>query len=65
MTAIKRLFTGGLIVGAGDGTVEIVEEVKYENKKTYATNLGLKAPTVPALRVVGIQHQFLGDYILN
>ncbi|XP_044754994.1 cilia- and flagella-associated protein 52 [Coccinella septempunctata] len=51
VTAIKRLFTGPLIVGAGDGTVELVEEVKYEKKKTYATNLGLKVPTVPALRV--------------
>ncbi|KAK9891942.1 hypothetical protein WA026_017425, partial [Henosepilachna vigintioctopunctata] len=51
VTAIKRLFSGPLIVGAGDGTIELVEEVPYEKKYSYACNLGLKIPTVPALKV--------------
>ncbi|CAH1119873.1 unnamed protein product [Phaedon cochleariae] len=45
--AIKLLFNGLLIVGAGDGTVELVEESTPKS----AADPTVKLPSIPALRV--------------
>lgn len=45
--AIKRLFSGLLLIGAGDGTVELVEEVAGKSVESV-----LKLPSTPALQPV-------------
>ncbi|KAJ8929876.1 hypothetical protein NQ314_017390 [Rhamnusium bicolor] len=44
--SIKLLFNGWLIVGAGDGTVEMVEETDGK-----VINAGVKMPSIPALKI--------------
>lgn len=42
------MFNGNLIIGAGDGTLEVVEESAVRQ----VTDVGIKMPSVPALRVL-------------
>lgn len=46
--SIKRLFAGPLLIGAGDGTVELVVETAPKIPKDSV----VKMPSIPALRVV-------------
>lgn len=50
VTSIKRLFSGLLIIGAGDGTIELTEELK--NKVNPKISCGIKVPSIPSLKIV-------------
>lgn len=47
--SILLLFNGQLIIGAGDGTVELVEEFIGKNK---LADISVKFPSVPALKIL-------------
>jgi hypothetical protein len=49
--SIRRLFAGPLLIGAGNGVIELVEETK-------STGAQAKIPSVPTLRVVIPSHRF-------
>ncbi|KAJ8919844.1 hypothetical protein NQ315_006373 [Exocentrus adspersus] len=47
--SIRLLFNGNLIIGAGDGGLEVVEEIAPQPKKDDAN---IRMPSVPALKVL-------------
>lgn len=64
---IKRLRTGQLLIGAGDGTLELVEEATPKAPKNLEK---VKIPSMPALRVVrniiiSIEHHILFMKIIS
>lgn len=50
MRSIKRLFSGELIIGAGDGTLDLAVEVK--EPVIPAENKDVKLPSIPALKIL-------------
>lgn len=51
--AIKRLANGDLVIGAGDGTIEIVVEAK---KRKVELPPGISTPSIPGLQILKTQH---------
>ncbi|XP_060519945.1 cilia- and flagella-associated protein 52 [Cylas formicarius] len=51
--SIRRLFSGRLIIGGGDGTLDLVEETE---RKGGAVENDIRLPSVPALRVLKSAH---------